>query len=172
MKKVLYLAFVLFITAFLASAVSAEQGKCATGKCTAGNCAKGMKTGCDKHMHGKHMHGKHCSIMNELKLTSEQQTKITQIKASAKAKKDAVLTPAQKADFEKRMQERKGNEKVHNKPAINKQLLLTESQKAQMKAIQEETKKEIRNVLTPEQQKIFDEKVKNCKGDCNCGIKK
>jgi periplasmic protein CpxP/Spy len=66
------------------------------------------------------------------------------IHASAKTRRQIVLTPDQLAIMEQSRQsgDRKG---------VRKSLNLTEAQKTQMKAIAEDTKTQMKNILTPAQ---------------------
>ncbi|WP_427160689.1 Spy/CpxP family protein refolding chaperone [Aliinostoc sp. HNIBRCY26] len=96
-----------------------------------------------------------------LGLTQEQQTRIRQIRENARTQMEAVFTPEQKAKLEAARQERQARRaqgQAGERPEAGArrgkkmaELNLTDDQKARLRAIREESKKQIEAVLTPEQ---------------------
>jgi len=86
------------------------------------------------------MQGRGDRMAQELNLTQEQQTRIRQIRESAKQQMQSVLTAEQRTQVETARQQRQ-------RPNLN----LTEQQRQQMRQIRESTKQQIDAVLTPEQ---------------------
>ena len=86
----------------------------------------------------------HQDAFKQLNLTEAQKTQMKAIHASAKTRRQSVLTPDQLAIMEQSRQsgDRKG---------VRKSLNLTEAQKTQMKAIGEDTKTQMKKILTPAQ---------------------
>lgn len=80
----------------------------------------------------------------KLNLTEAQKTEMKAIRENAKSRRDAVLTPEQRALITQAKQsgDRKG---------VKKSLNLTDAQKQQMKAIGEDSKRQVEAILTAEQ---------------------
>ncbi len=90
--------------------------------------------------------------MKQLNLTDAQKAELKKIHEKAKADRQNVFTPEQRAKMEQARQsgERKG---------VKKSLNLTDAQKQQMRAIGASTKTQVQNVLTAEQ-KLQLEKIR------------
>ena len=80
----------------------------------------------------------------QLNLTEAQKTRMKSIRDSAKARRDAILTPEQRATIAQARQS-------GDRQGVKKSLNLTEAQKTQMKAIMQDSKSQVENILTSEQ---------------------
>ncbi|AFY49744.1 P pilus assembly/Cpx signaling pathway, periplasmic inhibitor/zinc-resistance associated protein [Nostoc sp. PCC 7524] len=97
-----------------------------------------------------------------LELTADQKARIQEIQRNTRTQMEAVFTPEQKAKLEAARQERqarRAQRQPGDRPQAGKRpgmkladLNLTDDQKARMRAIREESQKQMQAVLTPEQQ--------------------
>jgi periplasmic protein CpxP/Spy len=90
--------------------------------------------------------GWHKGGMARLNLTLEQQTKFQQLRASARSKMQAVLTPAQQQQFKARHERRQAMGNTW------KSLNLTADQQAKIQTIRQSSEQQLNAILTPEQQ--------------------
>lgn len=99
-----------------------------------------------------------------LGLTQEQQARIRQIQSNARTQMEAVFTPEQKAKLEAARQQRQARRaqrqagETPQPPQAGERrgkkmadLNLTDDQKARLRAIREDSQKQMEAVLTPEQ---------------------
>ncbi|MDX2254840.1 MAG: hypothetical protein NW214_04935 [Pseudanabaenaceae cyanobacterium bins.39] len=85
-------------------------------------------------------------MMKKLNLTEAQKTQLKAIRENAMKRRQAVLTPEQKAILEK-------NRKNSDYRGWVKELNLTADQKQKLQAIRQDSKKQVEAVLTAEQKK-------------------
>ncbi len=88
---------------------------------------------------------------NRLNLTDEQKTKMQQIKETARADMEKILTPAQLQQLEA------AKASGQKKRGVWRTLNLTDAQKADMKKVRESKKVEIEAILTDEQKATMQE---------------
>ena len=83
---------------------------------------------------------------NKLNLTTEQKTKMEQLRAAERSQIDAILTPAQQQQAKARQERRQamGNSRTS--------LNLTTEQQAKITAIRESSEQQLNTILTPAQQ--------------------
>jgi Spy/CpxP family protein refolding chaperone len=101
------------------------------------------------HGHGQLAEGPMGDRLNDLNLTSEQKTKLDQLRSATKAQMDEVFTPEQRQKLQEIKSQRQANR------AGRERLNLTPEQKAQLKAIHQNTRAKMKALLTPEQQALW-----------------
>jgi Spy/CpxP family protein refolding chaperone len=99
----------------------------------------------------------------KLNLTDSQKQQMRDIRQAARTKIEAVLTPDQLAKFKAEHPEGQEGKREHVKHQGGRfaSLNLTPDQKTQIKKIMQESREEVKGVLTPEQQKQMQEFRKN-----------
>lgn len=90
--------------------------------------------------------------LSTLNLTTEQQTQMRQIKESARAQIENILTEEQKNRW------RTATEGGEKNRQIWSSLNLTSEQQAQIQSIREDSKQKMKAILTPEQQQQLEQR--------------
>lgn len=127
----------------------------------------------------KEIHQERKAQMDQV-LTSEQRQKLSEIRDKAKSerkqgleKRKAALAKLNLTDDQKaKMKAIHQSAGIQTKALRDDKPLSPEQRKAKMKEIRQSTKDQIRQILTPEQQKMFDEMKGNakCRAGKNCKV--
>ncbi|MGF1492871.1 MAG: hypothetical protein ACFBSC_10550 [Microcoleaceae cyanobacterium] len=96
-------------------------------------------------------------IQQELELTNAQRQQIQQIQQSTRERLSAVLTDSQKAQLRSALEQQTGDQGRGSLRQALRNLNLTETQQKQIRAIRQETRQQMQDVLTPEQKEKIEQ---------------